>query len=99
MASVEKVYENTPNFLLNILYDIVEMRKATVTHEGREILAIDTEMYGIKTGYIFRIIPSSAGTSVEVETEGNDENAERRAQLMLDTLDNMIGSFAQAGND
>ena len=99
MASSEKMYLNAPALLLNILYDIVEMRKAKITHEDEKTLAIDTEMYGIKTGFLFRVTPFVSGTSVSVETDGNDENAVRRVQLMFATLDNMIELFTLTKND
>ena len=93
MAVIEKKYALAPAVVLNVVNDIAEMRKAPLKREDGGLLVMDTEMYGIKTVYIFRITSSSAGTTVAIETDGESENDERRVRLMFATLDNMLGPF------
>ena len=95
MAILEKQYDYSPAVLLNIVNDIAEMRKANVTRLDAERLLVDTEMYGIKTGYVFRIVPVGAGTSISVETGGESGGAGRNVDLMFATIENMLGLFKQ----
>jgi hypothetical protein len=64
-----------------------------VTHYDAESMTIDTEMYGIKTGYLFRVVRSGTGATVTVETEGEDGDDRQRTELMFATLENMLGPF------
>ena len=96
MAVMEKTYAQPAAVLLNLVNDIVEMRKAKITHSDRATLVIDTEMYGIKTEYRFRVVPHLAETSVTIETEGEDDHARRRVELMFATLENMLTQFTEA---
>ena len=86
MAVMEKTYRQSLSILLNIVNDIAEMRKTDVKRMDGERVLIDTEMYGIKTAYVFRIVPAGAGTSVAVETEGKDDSAQRSVELMFATI-------------
>ena len=90
MTVKEKAYDQTPAILLNIVNDIGEMWKADVQRLDGERLALKTEMYGIKTAYTLRVVGSPAGTTVTVETEDEDENAERRILLLFATIDHML---------
>ena len=93
MAVMEKTFNQNPTVLLNIVNDIAEMRKASVRRMDRERVLVDTDMYRIKTAYVFRIVPVEAGTSVTVETDGEDDNAARNVQLMFTTIENMLTPF------
>ena len=93
MAVLEKKYTCKSVILLNIVYDIAEMHKAKVTRLDRERLLIDTEMYGIRTEYVFRIAPLPTGTLVSVATECQDASADRLIQLMFAILENMLSAF------
>ena len=89
-----KSYAHTPALLMNIINDIAEMRKAKVIQPNIGTLIMDTEMYGIKTEYRFLIEYPIPEASVTVETDGEDEEAERRVQLMFATLENMLIPFS-----
>jgi hypothetical protein len=93
MIVMKKSYEQSPAILWNLVCDIAEMRKGKVTRRDGESMAIDTEMYGISTRYIFRVARSGTGTAVSVETEGESEDDRRRVDLMFATLENMLGPF------
>ena len=97
MAVMEKIYAYPPSVLLNLINDIAEMRKAPVSRIDGTSLLVDTEMYGIRTGYVFRTVPVPSGTSVTVETEGDDGYAEQCVRLMFATLENMLGLFRLEG--
>ena len=96
MAVMEKTYEQSQSILLNVLYDIAEMRKTDVKRLDGERYLMNTEMYGIKTPYIFRLVPAGTGTSVAVETEVSQEGAEQNIELMFATIENMLGPFRKA---
>ena len=95
MAAVEKTYAQPSAVLLNLVNDIVEMRKAKITHSDGATLVVNTDMYGIKTEYRFHVASRITGTSVTIETEGEDDHARRRVELMCATLENMLIQFAE----
>ena len=97
MAATEKSYTLSPAFLKNVLNDIAEMRKAKVTGESEDRLEIDTDMYGIKTAYRFRMTRGPSVTLLAVETDGESENARGGVQMMIAMIDGMIGSLASDG--
>ena len=98
MAQTEKFYPYTPEFLLNAIYDIQEMRKAkTVKLPGNEpdIAEIEmiTDMYSVKKIYLFRLIRNEAGTTVKIESDDSTDNAEQSVDFMLTMLDGVIQPF------
>lgn len=96
LAVMEKTYALSPAILWNGIGDIVEMRKAKIKLRGTDNIIIETEMYKIKTTYLFCISPASAGkTLVTVETENEREEDKRSIQLMFATLDNMLGPLME----
>ena len=95
MAVIEKVYALHPTILWNAVADIVEMRKGKTTKADDDSMTLVTEMYGIKTEYLFRFIRGFAGTTVIVETDGESENDRRRVELMFATIDNIVAPFAE----
>jgi hypothetical protein len=99
MAVMEKSYGQPPVILWNLVNDIVEMRKGKVTRSDASSMTVETEMYGIKTEYVFRVTRSGAGTLVAVETEGESADDRRRVELMFATLENMLGSFEKPAVD
>ena len=95
MAVIEKVYALHPAILWNAVADIVEIWKGKTSKIDDDCATLITEMYGIKTEYLFRIIRSPAGATVSVETEGDSGNDRRRVELMFATLDNMVAPFTE----
>lgn len=96
MAAMEKTYNISPAILWNGVGDIVEMRKAKIKRREPGNMIIETEMYKIKTTYLFCIVPSSAGrTTVTVQTESEREEDKRGIRLMFATLDNMLGPLIE----
>jgi hypothetical protein len=93
MAVMAKSYEQPPAILWNLINDIAEMRKGKIKGRDAESMTIGTEMYGIKTEYIFRVARVPAGAAVTVETEGESDDDRRSVELMFATLENMLGSF------
>lgn len=98
MAVIEKTYPYKPEFLLNAIYDIQEMRKARVmkspSREGTPIeVKLLTEMYGIEKLYIFRLMGNESSTVVEIESNDSSNNPEQSVQLMLTILDGIIEPF------
>ncbi|MCL2342926.1 MAG: hypothetical protein FWC62_03380 [Firmicutes bacterium] len=93
MAVMKNSYPQKASVFLNIIYDIAEMRKANVTRMDHESLIMDTEMYGIKTEYLFHIVPAGEGTTVTVETEKENDDAQRGVRLMFATLENALSVF------
>jgi hypothetical protein len=95
MAVIEKSYPLVPAILWNAVADITEMRKGKSKRIDDESMMLDTEMYGIKTEYRFKLTRGPTETTVTIETEGDSENDERRVQLMFTTLDNMLAPFLE----
>ena len=95
MAVIEKSYTQSPEVLWNVINDIVEMRKGKVSHYDGSSIAVATEMYGIKTEYVFRVTCMDDQTSVSIETgcEGGDETMQ--IELMFTTLEKMLQPFMQ----
>ena len=92
MAVIERFYPVSPEYLLNAVYDVAEMRKAKVTktpEENSEVSEVEfvTEMYQIKTSYLFRLLRETKGTTLTVESGGDEKNALRDVQLMFTVLD------------
>jgi len=93
MAVVEKVYQLPPEFLLNAIYDVAEMRKAKVARISDDELEMVTEMYRIKTTYRFRLERGSSDVKLSVDSDGEDENAQRDAEFMLAVLDGLVSQI------
>jgi hypothetical protein len=94
MTVMDKSYPIAAEIVWNVVADIAEMRKGKVTRNDSESMILETEMYGIKTQYDFRVARSPTGTTVTIETEGKSEEDERGVQLMFASLDNMLAPFA-----
>ena len=95
MAVMEKIYNQNQSVLLNVLFDIAEMRKTSVKRLDQERFLMDTEMYGRKIPYIFRIVPAGEGTSVTVENEGEKDYAGQGVELMFAIIENLLSPFVQ----
>ena len=91
MARLQKAYPYSSLFLYNLICDIVEMYKAEITQQdGTELFGFTTEMYGQKTGYLFRIEKQKAGCLLSGEMSGENENAEKQLAFMFSLVDNMF---------
>ena len=95
MAVAEKYYPLAPEFLLNAIYDIQEMRKAKITKppgEKPEVIQVEmvTDMYKIKKSYLFRLTRSEAGTTVDIESDDDTEINQQDVHFMLAIMDGMI---------
>jgi hypothetical protein len=86
MAAIEKNYQLNPAFLLNAIYDVAEMRKAKVIGAGENGVELETEMYGIKTLYSFRLSCGQAGTALSVESEGDMDVMFALLESIIDPL-------------
>ena len=96
MAVMQKTYDLAPAMLWNAIADIVEIRKGKTTRYDDESMSLTTEMYGIKTEYLFRVVRIPTETTVIIETDGESKNDIRRVKLMFDTLDNMAAPFSES---
>ena len=99
MAQTEKFYPHTPEFLLNAIYDIQEMRKAKTNKlPGNEpdISEIEmvTDMYSVKKTYLFRLTRSESGTLVKIESDDGTDDAEQGVNFMFSMLDGVIEPFS-----
>ena len=90
MAEQEKIYNHAPALILNVINDIAEMRKARVTHSAQNELDMETDMYGIKTAYCFKLTRGTAETKLKVASGGEDEIARQNVAVMFTLLDGML---------
>jgi len=102
MAVTKKSYPLSPEVLLNVIYDIQEMRKALVTGtpvEKADVTEVEmvTEMYKIKKTYLFRLTRGKAGTTVEIESDDGKDVAQQSVYSMLYTLDGMVSPLIPRG--
>ena len=102
MAVTQRVYPYTPEFLLNAIYDIREMRKAKAIKlpvKNPDVAEVEmiTDMYTVKQTYLFRLTRGKAGTVVEIESNDSTENAAHSVGFMLSVLDAMIEPFRGKG--
>ena len=93
MAVVEKIYPLPPEFLLNAIYDVAEMRKAKVTRVSDDELEMMTEMYQFKTIYRFRLERGSYDVKLSVDSDGEDESALRDVEFMFTILDGLVSQI------
>ena len=93
LAVAQKTYPQAPMLLYNCANDIVEMYKAKITEDQGERFGFSTEMYGLRTEYLFRIEKHPSGCLLTIETEGDGEDAARRVSLMFAVVDNMLPPF------
>ena len=98
MAIIEKTYTQSPEVLWNVINDIVEMRKGKVCRYDGNSIAVSTEMYGIKTEYVFRVVCTDDQTSVSIETGCKIDDEMMQVELMFTTLEKMLQPFAQERN-
>ncbi|MDR1131818.1 MAG: hypothetical protein LBL15_05320 [Oscillospiraceae bacterium] len=96
MAGAQKLYRQNAVLLYNLACDIVEMYKAKITQDDVARFAFDTAMYGQKTHYLFRIETQPDGCLLSIETEGEDESAERRVSFMFSVVDNMLAQYRES---
>ena len=97
MANAKKAYPYTPVLLYNIACDIAEMYKAKITEDKVDRFSFITEIYGLKTKYIFLIEKQTEGCVLSVESEGDDEQAEKQLLFMLSIVDNMLTTLGGSG--
>ena len=95
MTATKKSYPLSPEVLLNVIYDIQEMRKAMLTGTPVEKAGVTevemvTEMYRIKEAYLFRLTRGKAGTTVEIESDDGKDVVQQSVHSMLYTLDGMV---------
>ncbi len=96
MAIMVQAYDLSPAVLWNGIYDVAEMHRAKIKKEHEDVALIETEMYKIKTTYKFRVQPNpNGGASVMVETDGTNEDDERRLRLLLTALESFLASFTE----
>ena len=94
MAVKEKFYQLTPESLKNVICDVAEMRKAKITRPGGMLeVEMITEMYRIKTSYIFRMTREKTGTTLSIESGNGDDNSVEDVEFMFVILDGMIDPF------
>ena len=102
MAVAEKLYPYAPEFLLNAIYDIQEMRKAKAMKlPGKEPdvseVEMVTDMYTVKKKYLFRLTRCKEGTMVQIESDDSAGNTEQSVHFMLAMLDGLIEPFSGGG--
>jgi hypothetical protein len=97
LAVARKKYPYKPLILYNLANDIVEMYKAKITLEDGERFGFNTDMYGKKTEYMFRMTKQPDGCLLSIATDGEDEKAARRLSFMFSIVDNMLAPLVENG--
>lgn len=92
MVSQERTYQETPQTLLDIINDMAELQKGTITladaAHGR--IGYCLQLYGMEYEYLFEVMALDGGCRITIHTEDEQGDPMLRLRQLFILLESML---------